>query len=448
MDNKNGVAFDLTELYKFESRYFQCSLLHNNILFVNDYRYHRDNNNLSKSKYKRYMIFRFGRSQRDSPLFAVCDENNRFPKQQPWHCKFILTTKELLQFLCQSPNLSSQSICQCESIAHTALPMHKNLQSNYFAESTLNSHSHPQSHSHGCHLHVIEKELLLMKSRVPVIDKKYNPTFRYRANTQLIICKLYEGFRRYDANARNLKNNNSKKRIHNHGNYGIHRTRGDHHNHNHNGGVNSNLMSKSKILNKFDYLEYLRLTLCVDRQLLLNKLNIAIKNAFLFVRKYPSTALTQAYIDANQCKISYELVILAELRYKKKYFKFGVPLGVTDIICSNYNYKYCDYKNINGNNVNNINNNVNIGINNIRMHTLNNNNNNDNNNDNNNNNNSKCYFAQNILSPYMVMNNVRLNSTNGILPENSWISEKYVNNDNLSFYNQYDLSFHHYNNFN
>ena len=64
------------------------------------------------------------------------------------------------------------------------------------------------------------------------------------------------------------------------------------------------------------------------RQLLDSKIGPAITNAFVFAQKYPQTVLTQVYTGEMECKIEYQLVILAEIAdvNNKKFYKFGVPI--------------------------------------------------------------------------------------------------------------------------
>ena len=110
-------SISLQSLYQFEARFFQCSLLRNNVLFITDYNhrhsnsnsnfdcnstsynYYYDSNVCNVNNGKRYMIFKFGRASiENGAIYAICEENNRFPMQQPWHCKYVMTYDELVQF--------------------------------------------------------------------------------------------------------------------------------------------------------------------------------------------------------------------------------------------------------------------------------------------------------------------------------------------------------------
>ena len=125
--DKWPTTSNLQHLYQFEARYFQYSLLCHNILFIKDYS--------RNEKYKEFMIFKFGhtrivnsyndntdakdntdsmetRSRSTSTstpnievaLYGVCVKNDRYPAEQPWHCKYIKTLTELLKFFHANSN--------------------------------------------------------------------------------------------------------------------------------------------------------------------------------------------------------------------------------------------------------------------------------------------------------------------------------------------------------
>ena len=472
-----GLKFNLTELYQFEARYFQYSLIKNNILFIRQYgtiennningddfncnhkqKNHNLNVNKSTNKYctyantniiskvnhnckttcKQLMIFKFGCAcpngggRTSLQLFGVCEENNRFPDQQPWHCKHVLYKHELFDFLsslvsggwgkdqqryldhqlaqdCVSSRWGADE-CEEDSSSNSSINIVINVNVNRnlggpnvkVASGSVNVGSGcnqsvvsfgnggiKHQHAKKCELQFIEKEILKLESKIGIIYKTFDIRLGYQSNSNAIVRKLGQGLGRIGKNGDNI-HYDSKPTKH--------------------------MMEKRNSLNKFEYVKYLCWYLSVDKRTLLNKLVLAIENAFIFSKKFPSTVLTQAYVDENKCKVIYELVLLAELQCKSKFFKFGVPVSVIDQSNKNSHKKNNWARNKNSKRVC-FNNCTNI------------------------NKRGKIYFSQNILTPYMVRNNVRLNC-NGYLPENSWICDKYVYNDYLSVYNQFDPSIH------
>ena len=272
----------------------------------------------------------------------------------------------------------------------------------------------------------IEKQLLAMQQRIPVISKEYNGEYDYRSNVAVILFKLKQGFRRYDkpesCTLDDVVFDN-----------------------------NGNLLDRSKSLNKFEYLHYLSKYLRMSREDLLCK---SIVDAFKFVKRFPNTALTQTYIDETHGRITFELIILAELEHSGHYFRFGIPVCLIE----NGKCEFCSATNGNNGSNNIINNGIissssgnNSGSRSTRssiisgsgspthcIHSI---------HDNNTyglgqNSEISYYTAQNILTANMVANNVRLNSRGGVLARNTWVDDKFINDDGVSFYNHFDPSWH------
>ena len=283
----------------------------------------------------------------------------------------------------------------------------------------------------------LKKVVLDMENGMAIIVKKFDASLDYRDNAPNIIRRLRQGFIRY----MNWRQESESHKHHNHNHNHNHKQQKHHNNNMHNNNkhwnsysyingnsnncnyncsynhnyddrddcddnfdyINSNknknnkhnskntfdygvnLIDRRKSLNKFEYVGYLSVYLDIDLDYLLNKIENAIKNAFKFGQLYPNSVLTQAFIDESLNKIHYELILLAEIEYNNKYFKFGVPIN---IIHKRHNKAY--------------------------------------------------YAAQNILTPYMCVNNVRLNCQNGLIPNNSWVAKKYIECDYNSYYKQFD----------
>ena len=179
-----GYDTNLQSLYQFEARYFQCSLICNNVLFITDYNNdddsiddndinnnndngnnseinnnsnnsnnHNSNSNCNskydcrseesnrqgKGKGKRYMIFKFGRCNPESgPLYAICQENNRFPYEQPWHCKYVMPWYQLIKFF-GIKNNNNKNNTTVNTDMHENNLIHTGLTSNCFTSSSLTS---------------------------------------------------------------------------------------------------------------------------------------------------------------------------------------------------------------------------------------------------------------------------------------------------------------------
>ena len=475
LQNKLGIfgqQFDLTELYQFEARYFQYSLIKNNILFIHQYTSDSDtklsfnsqvNDRVGDNFNKQFMIFKFGCSTHvhgvpSTSLFGVCEENDRFPDQQPWYCKYVFYSHELFDFLSQlmrnskskidrndcslkfccqsdqnhashqnittqdwgsscSDNCSSNSGDQDDILSNSSsnLSFSFNFNLNFNVNSTVNvnkrqvgsncannnnnigsTHIRIQQqkdsnwiHGDECESQFIEKQLFKLESKICIVDKLYDVHLQYQSNASSIVRKLAQGLNRHAKNGnihQNFDGNNGDRHITKPGNH----------------------------LNKFDYIRYLRQYLSIDKRTLLDKLHLAIENAFIFSKKFPSTVLTQAYVDENKCKVIYELVLLAELQWKSKFFKFGVPVSMVRDRGNNGNSQQKNNFNSKSKNKNKYN------------HSM----------------SGKIYSSRNILTPFTAQNNVRLNCGGGDLPQNSWVCDKFLFNDCLSFYNQYDSSIH------
>ena len=395
---------DTQSIYQFEARYFQYSVLAKNIRFCKDFRHRTNNNNKGKS----YMIFKFGSISQvtGTEIYAICEENNR-SKQQPWICQHIFTLDEMLQFF----NLEKQAL---------------NVRQGFLNAMNIKSHCVSK-------LFDVDRECKSQTIRIwKMLDHSYQKYVRevetkcrngenYLSgwiSDDLVSTRSSGSSSAGSASGMSLLSLSASPS--GNGNRSLSVTDWD---------CNSVCSSRSKYGNKgenkiknedkFSFLE----TLCIELGLgldngfclyehfnhlpdeLYDLLSKSIEDAIKFAQKHPETVLTQAYIDEEHGSISYELVLIAEIENKKmnKYYKFAIPISE----CMNNN----------------------------------NNDNNDSNNDSNDNDNGKKYYkAENILTPKMVVDNVRLNTENATFKQGTWVVD--IDDVTKSFYKQIDKTWY------
>ena len=392
--NNDGGSFryrqngDPTSLYRFEGRYFQLSCLTGNCLFIRYW----NNNKRMKNNYQQYMVFKFGNTCVKNngsieTFYGFCQENDRYPKKQHWHCKYIFTIDQLIKFVGNGfklkrhkPTYQSQYILQ-NSRNNISSP-----KSSYTQQGShvLRSHAkevgkngmHKPMVSNACHRentgilqttqyqfdsknNVLRKCLLKMQNNGNCVRKQYCTNMEFNANVHPILRRLRSGL-----DARLKRKNPHKVHV------------------------------KCDSMNTFDYLHYLTIDLSISRHDLLTEVSESIVESFKFAIQHPETALTQVYIDESQSKLSYDLILVAEMKFEikaepkqYKFYKFGVTVDL--------------HKQKTGN---------------TRV----------------------LYFAQNIVSPTTAAINIRLNSPNCILHKNTWVSSPFIYDRNVSFYKYVD----------
>ena len=265
--------FDLQALYRFEAKFFQYSMLRNNIRFIKNYQTNKE-----------YMIFKFGHSKKvcskknnrnsnSVALFAICEENDRWPRAQPWHCKHVVKLDQLLNFF-------------------SAMCLHSHHRPTNNNTNSTNSNDNKQRSEKRMWSDRFDHVLSPMYSNVSdnVVHKRYNNKYDYKTNLKQVMRMLHHGFKEHDMQEK----------------YG----------------------NKHTSETKYDYLNKICRIMKIDRQKLFNILGLSIENAFKFAQRYPETVLTQVYIDETNCSIGYEMVLLAEIEdvKRKKVYKFGVPV--------------------------------------------------------------------------------------------------------------------------
>ena len=139
----------------------------------------------------------------------------------------------------------------------------------------------------------------------------------------------------------------------------------------------------------------------IDRDYLIhNQICQSIEIAFEFARKYPQTVLTQMYINEGECKVGYELVLLAEIAdlNNSRFYKFGVP------IIQEKRNNYVKNENVHEQ----------------QWHAH--------------------YIPTAILTPFMTINNIRLNCVHPGANDNKHVKILFdtMKNHKVSFYKQFD----------
>ena len=426
---------DSQSIYQFEARYFQYSVLAKNIRFCKDYRTNNNNNNSSNnSNGISYMIFKFGKVSQvtGTELYAICVENNR-PKQQPWICQHILTLDEMLKYF----NLHKQALNVREGFLN-AMRIESNCVSKVFDTDcecraqipkiwrTLN-HGYKQYVRDMANKNIntnsnclcgenfsgwFNDDLVSTRSNNSTNSNNSNISSNYSSSSSISdtwsvianlgriksvsvdsdsnsVCSSCGSSRSSTISAISRRRKCGKSGNGRKGGKGSKGSKGS----------KGDREGKIKNEDKFCFLESicseLGFSLCDDENFnhlskaLLGVLSRAIENAIKFAQKYPDTVLTQAYIDEENGFITYELVLIAEIINKKmnKYYKFAVPIA--------------EQINSNG---------------------------------------DKYYKAENILTPKMVVDNVRLNSENARFKKGTWIAD--INDITKSFYKQVDKTWY------
>ena len=172
------------------------------------------------------------------------------------------------------------------------------------------------------------KSIMSLSNTHGPIYKKYDSMLSYTLNLKQIRAQLMHGFEQYSRS-------------------------------------NGYVPRKQSIETKYDYLNKICQMMKINRYYLLhNKISDAIEGAFQFAQQHPETALTQMYVNETECKIGYELVLLAEIADldNNQFYKFGVPIG---------KHQKCDRQRANSS--------------------------------------QWYYIARTILTPFMAVNNIRLN---------------------------------------
>ena len=389
----NGDA----SLYQFEGRYFQFSCLTGNCLFIRCWNHASKYNREMKRNYQQYMVFKFGntcckRNGSIETFYGFCEENDRKPKQQHWHCKYVFTIDQLITFMRsklrhhkatyqsqymlknnRNSNSSSESSCtqqRSDSFGLHAKEVNAMGSRVCHAESTGVLHM-TQDHSKNG---VLKKCLLKMQSNGNCVRKQFRPNIGFNAKVQPILRRLRLGLE-------NKLKNKYRHKLH----------------------------VKCDSMNRFDYLHYLTIDLNISKDYLLDKVGESIVASFKFAIKHPETALTQVYIDESQSKLSYDLILAAELKFEIKtkpkqckYYKFGVTVDLHDQQRTQGQQR----------------------TENTRV----------------------FYFAQNIVTPTTAATNIRLNSPNCMLDKNTWVASPFIYDSNVSFYKYIDPQWYNCNN--
>ena len=377
---------DTQSIYQFEARYFQYSVLGKRIRFCKDNR-----------KGKEYMIFKFGRISQvtDTALYAICEENNR-SQQQPWMCQHIFTLKEMVKFF----GLHEQALNVQQGFLD-GMRIKTNCVSRVF---NVDCECRPRTEKIGNMLESNYQQYLkdlAVRNGGSIVNFNNSNNNINSDSDDLVSTRSnssnYSGTRSVslDSDSNSVCSSRSMKSARSNGGYS-----GKKH------GYGNKNEFKIKNEDKFTFLEKICREMGLGLGLgfqhtfgysfhrlpreLIVILRESIEDAIKFARKYPNTVLTQAYINEENGKISYELVLLGEICNKSmdKYYKFAVPI----VECTN------------------------------------------------NNTGDKYYKAENILTPKMVIDNVRLNSENATFKQDTWIAD--INDITTSFYEKIDSTWY------
>ena len=303
-----NLGDDLNCIYQSERRYFQYTLLQNNVRFIKVY-----NCNGNDNHEREYFVFKLGHLTTNSQiLYAICEENDnrdRFSsnKNQAWCCSMIGTINELFEFIYSQLESKTDNF-NFDYRDYNLFCQVINDETNTSINTNINTNSNTYTSLSTYTLMNCNGE----NKDVDTCNLKFNPYYDYNTNIKQIkrLCKRAMTGGNYKTFNSNGLNNRT-------------------------GNRNVNGLTEKET--KGDYLIRLEELLSTTRdKLLFVKIPQSIEMAFKFARKYPQAVLTQVFIDEEKGNICYELLLVAEISHtikgkngitvEEKYYKFGVPI--------------------------------------------------------------------------------------------------------------------------